>query len=77
MILDLYRARSESAINETAKKYGNYCFSIAVNILRNSEDAEECVNDTWVSNPRPPDTEAYFQMTTAGSSAVPVTAFRC
>ena len=48
MILDLYWARSESAINETAKKYGNYCFTIATNILQNNEDAEECVNDTYL-----------------------------
>ncbi|MCL1829291.1 MAG: sigma-70 family RNA polymerase sigma factor [Oscillospiraceae bacterium] len=48
MILDLYRARAESAINETAKKYGNYCFAIANNILQNNEDAEECVNDTYL-----------------------------
>jgi RNA polymerase sigma-70 factor (ECF subfamily) len=47
MILDLYWARSESAISETAKKYGSYCIRIAANILRNNEDAEECVNDTY------------------------------
>ncbi len=47
MILDLYWERSESAINETAKKYGGYCLTIANNILRNNEDAEECVNDTY------------------------------
>ena len=48
MILDLYFARSESAVSETAKKFGNYCFSIAVNILRNEQDAEECVNDAYL-----------------------------
>ena len=48
MIFDLYWARSESAINETAIKYGNYCFSIAINILQNNEDAEECLNDTFL-----------------------------
>ncbi len=47
MILDLYWERSESAINETAKKYGSYCLTIANNILQNNEDAEECVNDTY------------------------------
>jgi len=46
-ILDLYWARSESAIRETARKYGGYCFSIAANILQNNEDAEECVNETY------------------------------
>ena len=48
MILDLFWARSESAINETAKKYGRYCLAIANNILQNNEDAEECVNDTYL-----------------------------
>ena len=45
-IIDLYWARSETAISETASKYGRYCHSIAFNILRSHEDSEECVNDT-------------------------------
>lgn len=45
-IIKLYFERNESALNETAKKYGKYCYSIAYNILSNSEDAEESVNDT-------------------------------
>lgn len=47
-IVDLYFARQEQAIAETAKKYGKYCFSIARNILRNIPDAEETVNDTYI-----------------------------
>lgn len=47
-IIELYWARSEAAISETAKKYGNYCHHIAYNILSNQEDSEECVNDTWL-----------------------------
>ncbi len=47
LIIDLYWARSESAINETAGKYGNYCFMIANNILQNHEDSEECVSDAY------------------------------
>lgn len=46
-IIDLYWARAETAISETAKKYGRYCHSIAFNILRSHEDSEECVNDTF------------------------------
>lgn len=46
-IVALYWARSETAIAETDRKYGNYCWSIAWNILSNREDAEECVSDTW------------------------------
>jgi len=47
MLLDLYWARSEAASKGTAQKYGAYCFRIAINILQNHEDAEECVNDTY------------------------------
>ena len=48
-IINLYFERNESAIEETDKKYGKLCFSIAHNILRNIEDSEECVNDTYIS----------------------------
>lgn len=48
-IIELYFARSEQAIRETELKYGNYCFGIARGILSSREDAEECVNDTWLS----------------------------
>lgn len=47
-IIDLYLQRDELAINETQTKYGSYCYTIANNILSIHEDAEECVNDTWV-----------------------------
>lgn len=46
-IVRLFRKRSEDAIQETAKKYGKYCHSIAYNILFNEQDSEECVNDTY------------------------------
>lgn len=46
-IIDLYWARSENAITETANKYGPYCHTVAYNILKNNEDSEECVNDTY------------------------------
>ncbi len=39
-IVNLYWARSENAISETSKKYGNYCYSIAYGILGNMEAAE-------------------------------------
>lgn len=48
-IVDLYWQRSEAAISETDNKYGNYCHTIAYNILQNAEDSEECVNDTWLN----------------------------
>ena len=47
-IVDLYWERSEDAIKETQKKYGKYCYHIAYTILYSNEDAEECVNDTYL-----------------------------
>lgn len=47
-IIKLYFDRSEKAIDETDKKYGSYCTSIADNILSNRQDSEECVNDTYL-----------------------------
>lgn len=63
-IIALYWQRSENAIKETAIKYGSYCFAIAENILRNQEDSEECVNDTWMNawNAMPPHKPAKLQM---------------
>lgn len=48
-IIELYWQRKESAITETAKKYGSFCHRIALNILTLQEDAEECVNDSYYS----------------------------
>ena len=48
-IVSLYWERNEQALAETAAKYGNYCFSIAYNILSSREDADESVNDTYMS----------------------------
>lgn len=55
-IIDLYFERDESAITETDLKYGAYCFTVSNNILGSREDAEECVNDTWLRawNAMPP-----------------------
>lgn len=47
-IIGLYFCRSEQAIEETASKYGRYCYSIAKSILPSHEDAEESVNDTYL-----------------------------
>ena len=47
-IIDLYWARSESAIAETDKKYGKLCHRIAFNILADPRDSEECVSDTYL-----------------------------
>lgn len=55
-IVQLYWDRNEQAISATADKYGNYCAAIAKNILGNSQDTEECVNDTYLNawNSMPP-----------------------
>ncbi len=48
-IVQLYFDRNEAAISETKTKYEKYLMKIAYNILFNSEDAEESVNDTYLS----------------------------
>jgi RNA polymerase sigma-70 factor (ECF subfamily) len=61
-LIELYERRSESAIGETARQYGTYCLSIAMNILRNREDAEECVQDAYLNawNSIPPQRPEVF-----------------
>ncbi len=56
-IIGLFFDRSESAISETQKKYGRYCRYIAYQILGSREDADECVNDAYLSlwNSIPPE----------------------
>lgn len=57
LIINLYWQRDEAAITATGEKYGRYCYTISYNILRNNEDAEECVNDTYIGawNAMPPE----------------------
>ena len=61
-ITELYFSRDEQAIKETDIKYGKLCRRIAYNILRNDEDAEECVNDTYIGvwNAIPPNKPDHF-----------------
>ena len=61
-IIELYFERNESAISETAEKYGNYLYKIAFNILSDNEDSEESVNDTYMSawNTIPPEKPNVF-----------------
>ena len=47
-IVELYFARDERAISETANAHGAYCFGVAMRILQSHPDSEECVNDTWL-----------------------------
>ncbi len=48
-IVSLYFERDEAAIAESVRTYGTYCRTVAMSILANPSDAEECVNDTWVA----------------------------
>lgn len=54
-ILDLFFDRSQRAIEETQEKYGEKLRRLAENLLGNTQDAEECVNDAclgaWDSIP--------------------------
>lgn len=47
-IIELYFERSQQAIVETDIKYGKMCLCIAKNIIDSNEEAEECVNDTYL-----------------------------
>ena len=47
-IVELYFARDEQALTETRQKYSRYLHRVAHNVLQNAQDAEECVNDTYL-----------------------------
>ena len=47
-ITELFFARSEDAIRETDRKYGDYLRSLARSVLGSSQDSEECVNDAYL-----------------------------
>jgi len=62
-LIELYWSRDETAISETSLKYGKYCNTIALNILHNREDSEECVSDTYFKawNCIPPEQPSVFK----------------
>ncbi len=47
-IVDMYWDRDEGAIAESDKKYGRMLNSLSFALLSSREDAEECVNDTYI-----------------------------
>ena len=47
-IISLFFSRSEQAICELDTKYGSICRRVSCNILSDSRDAEECVNDAYL-----------------------------
>lgn len=61
-IIELFWNRDEKAIEATANKYGRKLYQLANGILRNEEDAEESVNDTYLKawNTIPPQRPKYY-----------------
>ena len=47
-IVELFWARSEEALRALDETYGGLCRSLALNILNDRRDAEECVNDAYL-----------------------------
>ncbi len=47
-IIELFFERSEQAIKELDGKYGKVFHSLSFKILNNYQDAEECVNDSYL-----------------------------
>ncbi len=47
-IIELFYARSETAIGELDHKYGQICHRLSYQILNHRQDAEECVNDAYL-----------------------------
>ena len=74
-IIKLLWDRAESAIEALAKKFGKRLMAIAMNILGNARDAEECVNDTYLAvwnaiPPAKPDPLAGYVMRTGRNLAL-------
>lgn len=44
-IIEMFNRRDERALREVQCKYGKYCAAVAVNILKNREEADLAVND--------------------------------
>ena len=49
LIIELFMERSEDAIEELSNQYGRLLKNLSYQILRNEQDAEECVNDTYLA----------------------------
>ena len=47
-IVSLFNERNEMALSAVSGKYGNYCGVVVRSILKDPQDAEECLNDTWL-----------------------------
>lgn len=49
LIIKLLEERSEQGISEMRNKYGPLCGKIMRGILKNEQDVQECMNDTWLA----------------------------
>ena len=47
-IVELYLLRDETAIEQTAEKFGSHLRSLAYGIVHDQQTAEECENDTYM-----------------------------
>ena len=61
-IIEMLFGRDQDALTVIEQKYGNYCRAVAMNILNDRYDAEECMNDALyaVWNHIPPDRPEEF-----------------
>ena len=61
-IIELFFARNEDAIKHTDDTYGRRLYHLADNIVRNGQDAEESVSDTYMKawETIPPHSPNYF-----------------
>ncbi len=48
-IIELFFARDERALKLTEERYKNYLLTVAYNLLHDSLDCEECLNDTYLA----------------------------
>lgn len=73
-IIALFNERSQKAIEQLSEKYGKTALTISINILKDEEDAKECVNDSYQSlwDKIPPESpshlRAYFFSTVRNQS---------
>jgi len=63
LIVELYWQRDEQAIRQTDIKYRKFLLSVAYNIVHDTLDCEECLNDTYIGawNSIPPARPTLFQ----------------
>lgn len=61
-LLELFFDRNEEAIRHTDQAYGRRLHTLAMGIVKNDQDAQECVSDTYLRtwNSIPPQRPKYF-----------------